>query len=68
MILPQPPTRFDQQYFSQLVGLLNMNDRQYLKRGRDLDVGDARVILTAPDGGRWALTVDNAGNLTATSV
>ena len=28
---------------------------------------NAEVYLTAPDGGRWKLTVDNSGNLTTTS-
>lgn len=27
-----------------------------------------RVILTAPDGSKWALTVDNSGNLSTDAV
>lgn len=38
-------------------------DAMNYKRDRDLEIGDNRVILTSPNGSRYALTVDNAGVL-----
>ena len=43
-------------------------DKQNYKRDRDLEIGDNRVILTSPNGSRYALTVDNAGVLSAIAV
>jgi hypothetical protein len=38
------------------------------ERGQDIEVGrNAKLILTAPDGGRWAVTVDNTGTLVVTA-
>lgn len=38
-------------------------DRNNLKRGRDIEAGAGRVILTSPNGTRYALTVANDGTL-----
>lgn len=43
-------------------------DRYNLKRDRDNDVGRGRIILKSPDGTRYAITVDNAGALSASAV
>jgi hypothetical protein len=36
--------------------------------GRDIEVGQGRVILISPNGTRYALTVSNAGVLSAVAV
>ena len=43
-------------------------DRENHKRGQDVEIGDGRLILTSPDGTRYSVEVDNAGNLSATAV
>ena len=47
---------------------IEMADMQNHKRGRDVEVGPGRLILTSPDGTRWSITVDNAGTISATSI
>lgn len=43
-------------------------DRANHKRGQDIEVGSARLILTSPNGTRYSVEVDNSGNLSATAV
>ena len=43
-------------------------DAVNVKRGRDYEVGQGRVILTASDGTRWALTVSTAGVLSTVAL
>lgn len=43
-------------------------DRENHKRERDIEVGQARLILTSPNGTRYSVEVDNAGNLSASAV
>lgn len=47
--------------------VLRNADTQTVKRNQDIHMGDARVVLTAPDGGKWALEVDNSGNVSSSS-
>jgi len=48
--------------------ILEQEDAKNLKRGRDIEVGEARVILTAPNGARFALQVSNTGTLSTVAV
>ena len=47
---------------------LEMADLQTHKRGQDIEVGQARLILTAPNGARWSVTVSNIGTLSAVAL
>jgi hypothetical protein len=47
---------------------LEQADSENHKRGRDIEVGQARVILTSPNGTRYALVVSNAGALSTVAV
>lgn len=38
------------------------------KRNSDVEIGEGRLILTAPNGGRYNITVSNAGALVVTSL
>lgn len=42
---------------------VEQEDTRNFKKGQDLQLGDERIILRAPDGGAWALVVDNSGTL-----
>lgn len=48
--------------------IIEASDRQNHKKDRDLEIGQARLILTSPDGTRWSVTVDNSGVISATSI
>lgn len=43
-------------------------DAENFKKRSDLEVGDARLILKSPNGTRYSVTVDNSGNLSASSL
>ena len=47
---------------------LEMADQQTHKRGQDVEIGQARLILIAPNGARWSVTVSNIGTLSAVAL
>lgn len=53
---------------TEIARQVELADAMNYKRDRDLEIGDNRVILTSPNGSRYALTVDNAGVLGTTLV
>lgn len=58
MILPSPPAAYDRADQAQLRDALRRADSDNLKRGRDLALGSARLILTdAVTGERYVVTV-----------
>lgn len=61
MILQRAPQSYSREDQDRLRTDLEREDQDNLKRGRDIEMGDGRVIITSPNGSRWALTVDNAG-------
>jgi len=63
MRLPDPPARYIQSTESVRNRQLVQADAENHKRDRDVEVGMGRVILTAPNGTRYALVVSNAGVL-----
>lgn len=48
--------------------IIEQADASNHKKRQDIEVGEARLILTSPDGTRYSVTVDNAGNLGATAL
>lgn len=68
MKLPDPPNRYIQSTESVRNRLLAQADNENHKRGRDIEVGQGRVILTSPNGTRYALVVSNAGVLSTVAV
>jgi hypothetical protein len=61
--LPNPPANYDRSYMSRLLTELNKRDVLTYKRGADVEIVAARLILVAPNGGRWSVVVDNTGAL-----
>lgn len=58
MILPPPPATYDVADQTRLRDALRRADAENLKRGRELNLGLARLILTDPaTGDRYAITV-----------
>ena len=68
VVLPKPGYRWDNRAEAVRNRLLQDADRQNLKRGQDIEMGDARLILRSPDGTRWKITVSDAGVVGATSL
>lgn len=64
--LPSAPDRYDRQEQQQVRQLLQLFVRRLLQRGDDIDAG--RIVRTSPNGSRWELGVDNAGNTTWTAL
>lgn len=62
--LPTPPGGYDREYFRFAFSLLERVLGQSIGRLEAVE----GVLLQAPDGGVWKVTVDNAGNLVTTSV
>lgn len=68
MKLPNPPngySRIDQQEVRRSVELADLQNH---KRNRDVEIGVGRLILTAPNGTRYSVTVDNSGVLSAVAL
>lgn len=63
-----PPTKYDPTDQALLRQAFESAERSNLKRNRDIEMGRARIILTSPDGTRYAIAVDNAGVLSTTAV
>ena len=68
MILPRATPKYDVSQVNQTNLLLEQADQMNHKRNQDVEVGDARLILKSPNGTRYSITVDNSGNLAATSL
>lgn len=69
MRLPDPASAYDPARERQRNVVLEQADQQNRKRGQDLELGEGeRIVLTAPDGGRWALTVNNDGTLATSAL
>jgi hypothetical protein len=68
MRLPTAPPNYSVPDQSRLRDALESADAQNLKRGYDVEMNAGRVILTSPNGTRYALAVSNAGVLSTTPV
>lgn len=68
MKLPRVPSKYDERDQTDTRAAIEQADAQNYKRNRDLEIGDNRIILKAPNGTRYAITVDNAGVLSTAAV
>jgi len=59
MKLPAPKDQFLRETFR----ILESEDLRNYKTNKDIEVGANRIILTSPNGTRYALAVSNAGVL-----
>lgn len=67
-MLPIPARAYSPESESQNRAQIKRELDRKLNRGADIEMGEARVILTSPDGSRFALTVSNLGALSATAL
>jgi hypothetical protein len=68
MKLQRPPPRYDERDQTDVRAKIEQADDENVKRNRDYEVGAARIILKSPDGTRYAITVSNAGALSAVAM
>jgi hypothetical protein len=68
MRLPRPAPRYDLHDQAEFRTALERADNANHKRNSDVEIGAARLILTSPNGTRYALAVSNAGVLTAVAI
>lgn len=47
---------------------LEAADNENHKRGRDVEIGQSRMVLTSPNGTRHTITVTDAGLIVATPI
>ena len=65
MSAPRPPSTYDARWAAELKRTLDQLEQQAHKKGQDIEPAGGRIILTAPNGTRYVLTVSNAGALSA---
>lgn len=68
MKLPIPQGQYSRVVEVDRNRALEMADAMNHKRNRDVEIGQARLILTSPNGTRYSITVDNAGVISATAI
>jgi len=67
-MLPVAPPAYSAGEESQNRASIKRELDRKLERGVDIEMNDARIILKSPDGSRFALTVSNAGALSAVAI
>jgi hypothetical protein len=69
MNLQPPPPAYSPADQAVLRDMLQAADQENRKRRADVDLSNGeRLILKAADGGRWSVTVSDAGVLSATAL
>lgn len=68
MKLQSPKATYTREAMLELQRQIEGADQENMKRGRDIYLAPGRLILTAPDGSRYSLTVSNAGALAAVPI
>ena len=63
MKLSRPLPTYDANQIASNQFQLESADRQNHKKEQTVEIGSADLVLTAPNGTRFKVTVDNSGNL-----
>ena len=66
--LPKQPLTYQKLVEDERNRTLSKEMRLRQRTDNDYEIGNNRLILTSPDGTRWSMTVDNAGNPVFTSL
>lgn len=62
-MFPQPPAQYEAGAEAQFRAQVQRAIDERIRKGGAIEVGQGQVILTSPNGTRYALTVDDAGVL-----
>ena len=68
LALPSVTEEYDPRQERERDRVLILADSENFKRHRDVQLTKERLILVAPDGGRWQVTVGNTGTLSTVSL
>ena len=68
MKLPSTAAQYSATLQQQTNFLIEQEDRRNFKKDTDMNINDGRLILKAPNGTRYKVTVDNSGNLGTTAI
>lgn len=67
MNLPKAAPQYDAANETQMRSAIEREDARNLKKGGNILLGKGALVLTAPNGSLWEVTVSNSGLLSATS-
>ena len=67
MNLPKAPVKYDAANETQTRSAIEREDARNLKKGGNILVGKGVVVLTAPNGSLWQVTVSDSGVVSATA-
>ena len=67
MNLPKPPSQYDAANEAQMRSAIEREDARNIKKGGNIFAGKGALVLTAPNGSLWQVTVSNTGALSATA-
>jgi len=68
MRLPLPMQEYSSSVTQQTNNTLEQEDKKNFKKDTDININDGRLILKSPNGTRYNITVDNSGNITASTI
>lgn len=68
LFLPQAPQQYSQYYVIRVNQALATADLANQKIGADVNIGKAKLVLTASDGSKWKVVVSTSGVLSAVAV
>lgn len=68
MTLPSAPPEYDMRDQAEVRRAIEQSQVSAQRTNEDIIIVERRLILIAPDGGQWSVTVDNSGNLETTSL
>ena len=67
MKLSRPLPQYDANQAASNQYQLESADRLNHKKEQDIEVGDASIILTSPNGTRYKIEIDNSGTLSTSA-
>ena len=68
MKLPNPAGAYNPRMEIERNRQIEQADAQNRKQGRDVEIGNNKLVLRSPDGSRWQITVSNTGTISATAL
>jgi len=68
MRLPLPMQEYSSSVVQQTNNTLEQEDKKNFKKDTDININDGRLILKSPNGTRYNITIDNSGNITASTI
>lgn len=68
LVLPTAPSKYDQKNEQSTRGAIQTEDANNLKKNTRIYLGSGSIVLKAPDGSQWELSVDNTGALGTTAL